>query len=77
MSNDPSSSMELAQTLTDLLNYDPPTPMQFAQQMEIIAKNSDREMRHSAMDDYMVETLKRLGYAEGVMIFEKTPKWYA
>lgn len=37
----------------------------------------DEEIVHSMMDGIMCETLDRLGFTEGVEIFDKTPKWYA
>lgn len=37
----------------------------------------DEEHCHMTMDDLMCETLRDLGYGEGVDIFLKTPKWYA
>lgn len=37
----------------------------------------DEEIVHSVMDGIMCETLDRLGFTEGVEIFNETPKWYA
>lgn len=37
----------------------------------------DEEIVHSMMDGIMCETLEKLGFAEGVGIFNKAPKWYA
>ena len=37
----------------------------------------DEEIVHSMMDGIMCETLEKLGFAEGVGIFNETPKWYA
>lgn len=37
----------------------------------------DEEIVHSMMDGIMCETLDRLGFKEGVEIFDKAPKWYA
>lgn len=37
----------------------------------------DKEIVHSMMDDIMCETLDRLGFTEGVEIFNEAPKWYA
>lgn len=37
----------------------------------------DEEYCHMTMDDLMCETLRALGYGEGVDIFLETPKWYA
>ena len=37
----------------------------------------DEEIVHSVMDGIMYETLDRLGFTEGVEIFDEAPKWYA
>lgn len=37
----------------------------------------DEEIVHSMMDGIMCETLEKLGFAEGVGIFNEAPKWYA
>lgn len=37
----------------------------------------DEEIVHSTMDGIMCDTLDRLGFTEGVEIFNKAPKWYA
>ena len=37
----------------------------------------DEEIVHSMMDGIMCETLDRLGFTEGVEIFDEAPKWYA
>lgn len=37
----------------------------------------DGEIVHGMMDGIMCETLEKLGFTEGVEIFEKAPKWYA
>ena len=37
----------------------------------------DEEIVHSMMDGIMCETLEKLGFAKGVEIFDKAPKWYA
>jgi hypothetical protein len=37
----------------------------------------DEEIVHSMMDGIMCETLENLGFAKGVEIFDKAPKWYA
>ena len=53
------------------------SPKEFAARMEKLAMNTDLEGMHSDMDDLMCETLKALGYEEGIEIFENTDKWYA
>lgn len=53
------------------------TPQEFAEKMESLTMNIDTEGMHWDMDDLMCETLKALGYEEGVEIFENTLKWYA
>lgn len=37
----------------------------------------DEEIVHIMMDGIMCETLEKLGFAEGVEIFNEAPKWYA
>nr|DAJ64425.1 MAG TPA: hypothetical protein [Caudoviricetes sp.] len=37
----------------------------------------DEERVHGVMDYIMCETLDRLGFTEGVEIFNEAPKWYA
>ena len=41
------------------------------------AYGDDEERVHGVMDGIMCETLDRLGFTEGVEIFDKTLKWYA
>jgi hypothetical protein len=54
------------------------SPKEFADEMRRIAeKNTDEEMCHIEMDDYICDVLRQLGFEEGVAIFEDTPKWYA
>lgn len=55
------------------------TRAEFADKMrEIYDKHADdEEMVHGEMDDLMCETLRSLGYGEGIDIFENTHKWYA
>lgn len=37
----------------------------------------DEEIVHSTMDGIMCDTLDRLGFTEGVEIFNEASKWYA
>ena len=37
----------------------------------------DEEIIHSMMDGIMCETLDKLGFTEGVEIFNEAPIWYA
>lgn len=54
------------------------TPEEFAERMKEIKETSvDEEEVHGRMDDLMADTLKALGYREGIKIFNSTPKWYA
>ena len=39
--------------------------------------DEDSEVCHKKMDELMCATLSRLGFHEGVRIFEDTKKWYA
>ena len=41
------------------------------------AYGDDEELVHGVMDGIMCETLDRLGFTEGVKIFDEAPKWYA
>ena len=65
------------QFIRDMEVGDPPTPQEFAEKMKSLAVSNDTENRHSDMDALMCETLRTLGYEEGVEIFENTDKWYA
>lgn len=49
----------------------------FAQLMELIARDPDPEMFHREADKLMCDLLVSLGYEEGVDIFNKHGKWYA
>ena len=49
-----------------------------AEMQEVYKKyGDDEEIVHSMMDGIMCETLEKLGFAEGVEIFNEAPKWYA
>lgn len=57
---------------------------EFKEQMKaILTTHSDEsfensmEERHKIADDLMCKTLRKLGYGDGVDIFEEMPKWYA
>ena len=54
---------------------------EFASKMkEIFSKESypnDYEEQHREADKLMCETLRRLGYSEGVEVFEKAKKYYS
>lgn len=51
----------------------------FTEEMQEAYKKygDDEEIVHSMMDGIMCETLDRLGFTEGVEIFDEAPKWYA
>ena len=53
------------------------TPQEFAEKMKSLAEKESVQCRRMDMDNLMCETLKALGYEEGVEIFENTDKWYA
>lgn len=53
------------------------SPAGFAATMRALAQNGDQEGRHVEMDRLMADTLRALGYADGVKIFEETPMWHA
>lgn len=51
----------------------------FAERMRAIWLDfhDDEEACHKKMDDLMCETLRKLGYREGIDIFLNTDKYYA
>ena len=54
------------------------TPEEFADAMRFLYLNdADEESRHISMDNLMCDLLVSLGYAEAVMIFKVTEKFYA
>lgn len=55
------------------------SPDEFRDMMIEIRERNDgeAEMTHICMDIFMCETLKLLGYGEGVEVFEKQDKWYS
>ena len=55
------------------------TPEEFALTMSDIRKRSenDPEVCHVRMDDCLCDTLRELGYGEGIDIFNDTYKWYS
>lgn len=51
---------------------------EFNKKMKYISENQWRtEDAHIEMDDVMCDTLKKLGFGEGIEIFEDTEKWYS
>lgn len=61
------------------LFYEGKAETEFADRMGYIRENygEDEEVCHEKMDELMCMTLRRLGFGEGVDIFEETKKWYA
>jgi len=61
--------------ITDMMIQD------FTYQMKHIEEKywdqGDIEQAHLEMDRIMADWLKRMGFHEGIEIFEKQPKWYA
>jgi hypothetical protein len=57
----------------------PITPKEFARQMADVKKRlgGDGEAVHCRMDDLMCDTLRELGYGDGIDIFDDTDKWYS
>lgn len=55
------------------------SPESFKATMKLIKNKyeDDWELRHIYMDELLCETLKGLGYGEGVEIFNETSMWYA
>lgn len=52
-------------------------PEEFFLKMRTIAVEGDPENGHVQADQLMCEVLKRLGYEDGVAIFQQMRKWYA
>ena len=52
---------------------------EFNTQMRIIAEkySDDPESSHYWMDKLMCETLRKLGFDEGIDIFEESARWYS
>lgn len=53
------------------------TPAEFLAKMWAIAAMTDTEERHVEADDLMCALLVRLGYGDGVAVFEDMEKWYS
>lgn len=60
-------------------NFAVRTPEQFHREMERLHTKylRDPEAFHSRADKLMQETLKGLGYEDGVKVFNKAIRWYA
>jgi len=56
-----------------------PTPYEFEYRIQEIINEygDDTENCHAELDLYICETMEKLGYADGIRLFRKTPKWYA
>jgi len=52
------------------------TPAQFVRKMMEIDDMKHPDEKHTKADELMCDTLKRLGYEDGVKIFEEMDKWY-
>lgn len=61
-----------------VVKIDVPSPKDAAEYMRgiMLRGNNERVECHRAMDNYLLDILKKLGYAEAVAIFYSTPKWY-
>lgn len=57
----------------------PMTPEKFKEEMAMVERvyNDDPETMHEKMDYLMANTLRKLGYGDGVDIFDRVTKWYA
>ena len=55
------------------------TPEKFKEEMAMIERvyDGDPETMHEKMDYLMANTLRKLGYSDGVDIFDRVTKWYA
>ena len=53
------------------------TPEEFKNAMEAVFKSHDIELRHAEADQIMCDTLRELGYEDGVKVFEEAYKWHA
>ena len=58
-------------------NKSPDLFSDFAEKMQNIFKNEDTETAHIKADELICETLKQLGYTEGVKVFMENLKWYS
>jgi len=52
------------------------SPAEFLDAMKQAAAMYDTQHSHALADTFMCELLMRLGYHEGVEIFEQMEKWY-
>jgi hypothetical protein len=54
------------------------TPDEFKEEMALleVAFRDDAETKHEKMDMLMEATLRKLGYGDGVDIFNEAYKWY-
>ena len=57
----------------------PMIPYKFKEEMAMIERvyGDDPETMHEKMDHLMAITLRKLGYGDGVDIFDRVTKWYA
>lgn len=54
-----------------------PTPAEFAARMRAAVPGDDTEAEHMAADRLMCETLRAMGYGDGVAVFEASHRWYS
>jgi hypothetical protein len=61
------------------MNKKPLTSFEFKKAIEEIAEKycGNEEVCHAVMDDLLCDTLRSLGYQDGIDIFDSTEKWYA
>ena len=55
------------------------TPEEFKKRMEMLSEKyeDDQEQVHICMDMLMCDTLRSLGYGDGIDIFNNTHMWYS
>jgi hypothetical protein len=55
------------------------TPEEFRQRMETAARDcaDDSEAVHIALDAIMRDCLIKLGYSDGIAVFDRCRKWYS
>lgn len=53
------------------------TPEEFAKRMQQIADSGEPESAHIDADELMCFILRKLGYGDGVAIFDDMRKWYS
>ena len=57
------------------------SPKEFKNRMLFLEQEygngKDEEEFHRQGDELMMEALRQLGYEDGILIFDRNPKWYS